>query len=65
MINAISILKNRFINARWLIPALVVSIVFMPNSLLLIKLFGIIVALFLFYQSIDLNRNSSSSNPLQ
>jgi hypothetical protein len=65
MNKAVSPLKNKILNARWLPPVLATSVVFMPNSLLLVKILSVIVAIFLFYYSIDLDKNSSSRNLLK
>jgi hypothetical protein len=65
VINLVTRLKSKILNAKWLPPVLAVSVIFVPNSLLLIKLLAIILALFLFYHSIDLDKNSSNRKLLK
>jgi len=58
-------LKNKILNAKWFPPVLAISVIFVPNSLLLIKLLAVLLALVLFYHSIDLNKNRSARNLLK
>lgn len=52
-------IKNKIFQAKWLPLTLAVLLVFIPNSLLIFKLLGVVLALFLFYHSILLDRESS------
>lgn len=60
-----AVVRNKLLQSKWLPLALAISLVFVPNSLLLIKLLGVVLALILFYQSILLDRNSSKRNLLK
>ena len=60
-----AVLRNKLLQSKWLPLALAVSLVFVPNSLLLIKLLGVVLALILFYQSILLDKNPSKRNLLK
>lgn len=61
----IAVVKNKLLQSKWLPLALAISLIFVPNSLLLIKLLGVVLALVLFYQSILLGKNSSKRNLLK
>ena len=56
------LIKNLFVIPKWLPPIFAISIVFLPNSLLLIKFFGALVAVILFYYSISSNNDISSKD---
>lgn len=57
MQNAVLRLLNRFIVPKWLPLAVAISVVLMPNSFLLLKLFGGLFSVVLFYFSIISNNN--------
>jgi len=60
---ACSIVKNKLLQAKWLPLALALTLVFMPNSLLIVKVLGGLLALVLFYYSI-VSSNSISIKDL-
>ena len=62
MPNVVSLLKNRFLITKWLPLLLAVSLVFVPDTLLLFKLMGGLLALFLFYHSITIDKNISNKD---
>lgn len=62
MQNVFSLLKNRFLTAKWLPLLLAVSAVFVPDTLLLFKLLGGLLALIFFYYSITLDNNISNKD---
>ena len=65
MNKTLTLVKNRIVQSRWLPPFLAVSVVFIPNSLFVIKLLGVLLALVLLYQSIVLDKNPSNRNLLK
>ena len=62
MQNVVSLLKNRFLIAKWLPPLLAISLVFVPDTLLLFKLVGGLLTLILFYHSITMDKNISNKD---
>lgn len=62
MQNVFSLLKNRFLTAKWLPLLLAISAVFVPDTLLLFKLLGGLLALIFFYYSITLDNNISNKD---
>ena len=51
--------KNKVIQSRWLPLALALGLIFIPSSFMFIKLFGVFLALILFYRSILLDKDIS------
>ena len=62
MQNVVSLIKNRFLIAKWLPPLLAISLVFVPDTLLLFKLMGGLLAIILFYHSITMDKNISDKD---
>ena len=62
MQNVVSLIKNRFLIAKWLPPLLAISLVFVPDTLLIFKLMGGLLALILFYHSITMDKNISDKD---
>jgi hypothetical protein len=60
--NVVSLLKNRFLITKWLPLLLAVSLVFVPDTLLLFKLMGGLLALIVFYHSITIDKNISNKD---
>lgn len=60
--NVVSLLKNRFLITKWLPLLLAISLVFVPDTLLVFKLMGGLLALFLFYHSITIDKNISNKD---
>lgn len=65
MINVVRQFKNKIVRAKWLPLVLAISIVFVPNSYLLFKVIGGLLALVLFYNSIISDKNISSRDLLK
>ena len=63
MIKAYSSIRYKILHAKWLPLALALTLVFMPNSLLIVKVLGGLIALVLFYYSI-VSSNSISIKDL-
>lgn len=59
MTKSFKIIKNKTLRSRWLPLALVLGLIFIPNSYMIIKLFGVFIALILFYRSILLDKDIS------
>ena len=62
MQNVFSLLKNRFLTAKWLPLILATSAVLVPDTLLLFKLLSGLLALIFFYYSITLDNNISNKD---
>lgn len=62
MQNVFSLLKNRFLTAKWQPLILATSAVFVPDTLLLFKLLCGLLALIFFYYSITLDNNISNKD---
>ena len=62
MQNVVSLIKNRFLIAKWLPPLLAISLVFVPDTLLIFKLMGGLLALILLYHSITMDKNISDKD---
>ena len=60
--NVVSLLKNRFLITKWLPLLLAISLVFVPDTLLVFKLMGGLLALILFYHSITIDKNISNKD---
>ena len=65
MKKAYSIFINKLFQSRWLPLLVAVSFVFMPNSLLIVKVLGGLLALCLFYYSIVSNHNVPNKDLLK
>jgi hypothetical protein len=63
--NVVLRLINRFIIPKWLPLAVAISVVLMPNNFLLLKLFGGLFAVVLFYFSITSNNNIASKDLIE
>tara|TARA_E500000075_G_C6890731_1_gene269368 strand:+ start:592 stop:789 length:198 start_codon:yes stop_codon:yes gene_type:complete len=57
---AFLLFKNNSMFAKWLPLLLAISLVFVPNSLILFKLLGVIFSIFLFYRAINNHEQYSS-----
>ena len=65
MAKPVKTIKNKILEVKWLPLALAVGLVFIPSSLMIVKLIGVIIALSLFYHSILLDRDSSKRNLIE
>lgn len=57
--------KNILVIPKWLPPTVAVLVVFMPNTFLLFKLVGSLLAVFLFYFSISSSNNHADRDLLE
>ena len=60
MTKAFLLFKNNSMLAKWLPLLLAISLVFVPNSLILFKLLGLLFSIFLFYRAINNHEQYSS-----